>query len=338
MVAPVIATWLIGVVLVATTPVNQRLGADRSAGYWLHVPELLLVVAALAAMLDAWPPLSRARAGSDWLMRIRPGPLHASGWAAGGGLAALGLCLLASGVAFFVTEKAFGIDSGPVRRRVAFTALAARPYLAGSQTELHFATGARQPLADLELRPVEVFHPDVRTEEGTAQIRVLADGTPVHPGWLKCGSGSVELRLEPPRRVRTLAVQRRDRTGPALRLTADAVIGLDGEAHSGLANCLLAALSYLSLGLLAAGALLLGQKHLVLPVNLALGLMAVVLAAMLDVAPTNAAVAAFARGRWVLGEGVLLPAARMVAYGAALAGVGWLLGRSATARRRGNAQ
>ena len=81
-------------------PPQEGTGADRGAGYWLHLPGLLLVATCLGALLEGWPLLSRARPGFGWILRVESRPLHGCGVAALGGLTALAskLEMVVSGV------------------------------------------------------------------------------------------------------------------------------------------------------------------------------------------------------------------------------------------------
>ena len=77
--------------------------------------------------------------------------------------------------------------------------------------------------------------------------------------------------------------------------------------------------------------MILGHAHLALPVNLAAGLVACLLATLLELTPSTAAISAFARGRWLLGALPGDPLSQILwttALGIGLVALTWVLHRT----------
>ena len=177
------------------------------------------------------------------------------------------------------------------------------------------------------------------TDVSEAKVRVLADGEPLHAGWIANAGEVIELVLKTPRPIRDLVIERQPGAGLVLRLHADRVEVVSDADGSGIVNCVLALLSYVTAAILALSVMILGHAHLALPVNLAAGLVVCLLATLLELTPSAAAITAFARGQWLLGALPGNPLAQLFwtsAVGIGLVGFAWLLHRcrQGYARRR----
>src|SRR5690606_10106035 len=84
-------------------PANRVEGFD-TAGWWLHLPTLLLAGLAVTATVDAWPAFGRDRAPAAQITRLRIGALDGCGAAALAGLCGLAPALLLAGVGFAWSE------------------------------------------------------------------------------------------------------------------------------------------------------------------------------------------------------------------------------------------
>ena len=65
---------------------------------------------------------------------------------------------------------------------------------------------------------------------------------------------------------------------------------------------MLALLTYLTPACLALGLMMIGHVHLSMPVNFLTGLIATILATLLEFTPSAVAITAHARGHWLLGD------------------------------------
>ena len=309
-------------------PPQTGLGADRAAGYWLHLPGLLLVATGLGSALESWPLFSRARPGAGWVLRTQTTPLHGCLVAALGSLTALAIALGCAGVCFALLLGTLGFDLGAVQSRVRFEQ--GPEFLTDTHPAASFRSTSDTPVSRLSIRPRPLLvSAQALLGSLPAEIRVRADGEPLHPDWIENNGGAIEFEISPPRPIAALTVERRVGVGIDISLGGSDVEGRSSRTHSTTANCVLAILTYLIPATLALTVMILGHTHLNLPVNFAAGSAVLFLTTLLEFTPNTAAVTAFARARWVLGEDV----ATGTLFTVAAAGV-LLIFRSLLDRRR----
>ncbi len=315
LVVPLIGALLLCALCLQLVPFQTDTGVDRAAGQWLHLPGLLLVAAVLGAALEGWPLFSRARPGFTWILRVENRPLHGCLAAALGSMAALAVALTLAGLSFATLLIVLDVDQGDARRRTSVQLRQQRPYLDNKQDTLVFLTGDADPVGSIRLRPDAFLSGrDFRV----AKIEVRVDGEKLHEGWLDNAGDTVKFDLVPPRRVREIEIRRKPGPGLLLRVTSDRLEVESSEPRSAVINCILALLSYLIPVSLALAVMIVGHAHLAMPVNFTAGLVACLLATLLELAPTNAAITTFARGRWLPGEGLAADGLPVVAGAVAL--------------------
>jgi hypothetical protein len=105
------------------------------------------------------------------------------------------------------------------------------------------------------------------------------------------------------------------------------VWGQSDRTFGGLANCLLAVLSYLIPTALALAVMALGNRYLALPVGFAAGLATLGLTTLVELTPNAAAVRAFARGQWIPAEGLSGMALGCLAGAALVLLLAYLIGK-----------
>lgn len=283
-------------------------------GLWLHLPAFLLSATSLGAALEAWPLYSRGRAGEDLLLRLQTGPLKGCGAAALGTLAALAVCLLVAGVSFQWMLHRFDPVRQQVHARIAFDT--DERVMDDRHPRVTLRSTRHLAIRSLRLKPAGYLGSD---EIRPARIRILGDGTDLRGGWLSAIGGEMNIDLDPPRPVRQLCIERDPDSSLILVFLPGAVWGCSDRTYGGIANCLLAILSYLLPTALALAVMAVGHRHLALPIGLAAGLATLGLSTLVELTPNNQAVRAFARGWWVLAEDLSGPVVR------SLAGIGLVL-------------
>lgn len=293
----IVAVVLVCICLLLTRDDESSSEADHLAGLWLHLPAFLLSATCLGAVLEAWPLYSRGRAGEGLLLRLQKGPLAGCGAAASGTLAALAVSLLLAGVLFQAMLHSFDLAHHPVHARISF--VTDQPVLDNRRQTITLSTTSRLSIKSLRLKPAGYLGSDAI---GPAQIRVRADGDDLHEGWLSMIGGEVIIHLDPPRSVQQLSVERHPDSSLFLMFLPGTVRGQSNRTYGGLANCLLAILSYLIPTALALAVMAVGHRFLALPVGFAAGFATLGLSTLVELTPNNAALRAFARGRWVLTE------------------------------------
>ena len=301
MLLPVVGTVLMCAGILSMLPPQSGIGTDRAAGYWLHLPGLLLVTTGLGAALDSWPLFSRAQAGAAWILRTQRTPLRGCLVAALGNLTALATALVCAGACFALLLSSLGFDLGAVRSRVRFEG--AQRVLTDANPSMSLSSTSGTPVAELAVRP-RPFLIGTQSPAGMspAQLRLRADGELLHPNWIESIGDPIRIEISPPRTIDSLTLERKVGDTVAVSVGSHEVEALSSGSHSGTLNCILASLTYLVPALLALGVMILGHSHLILPVNFAAGTAALVLATLLEFTPNTTAVTAFARARWVWGE------------------------------------
>lgn len=308
----IVSVVLVSVCLVLALPDESTTRVDHLAGLWLHLPAFLLSATCLGAALEAWPLYSRGRSGEGLLLRLERGPLSGCGVAALGTLTALGISLAVMGVLFEGLLNSFDLVHQPVHARIGF--VADRRVLDDEQAKVTLAATSDLPIKKLDLRPAgHVGGEGI----GPARLQIRGDGTALHAGWLEAMGGEMIVDVDPPRFMKEVSVERHPDSRLMLVFGPGSVWGQSDRTFGGLANCLLAILSYLVPTALALAVMALGHRYLALPVGFAAGLATLGLATLVELAPNAAAVRAFARGQWIPAEG-LSPAALGCVAGAAL--------------------
>ena len=320
---PFVAALLMCWLALLALPHREGTGADRIAGQWLHLPGLLLGAAGLGAVLENWPPFSRDRDGSNWILRVTGRPLHGCLVAALGNLTGLALALATIGLLFYGLLAACGFDQGVIRTSVRFHRAGDQAVLNNGLPSLSFEARNDEPVSTIRLRPQAVYAKDF----SPARMRVLADGRPLHEGWRDNFGRDVTLQVTPPRPIARLTVERQAGLGVGLLFDANSVEGVTPQTRAGILNCVLASTTYLAPLILALAVMIVGHAHLALPVNLAAGIVTLLLATLLEVTPNGAAITAFARGRWLGTEDVWRSLPSIGAAVAVLVALRWGLGR-----------
>ncbi len=295
----IVVVVLLCVCLLAAGRNESTTEVDNVVGLWLHLPAFLLSATCLAAALEAWPLYSRGRSGENLLRRLEKGPLSGCGAAALGTLAVLAVSLLLGGVIFQAMAHSFDLTHKSVHARTRFTT--DQPVLNDNLPKVVLSTSNNLSIKLLQLKPASFLGSgSVRP----AQIRVVADGYSLHAGWLTLPGGEVHIPLNPPRSVHQVSIERHPDSSLLLVFDEGSVLGHSTRTYGGLANCLLAILSYLLPTALALAVMTLGHRHLGLPVGFAAGLATLGLSTLVEATPNAAAVRAFARGHWLPAEGL----------------------------------
>jgi len=292
----IVAVVMVCTCLLLTRHDESSTEAEHLAGLWLHLPAFLLSATCLGAALEAWPLYSRGRSGEGLLLRLQRGPLAGCGAAASGTLAALAISLLLAGGVFQWMVHSFDLVHQPVHARIAFAT--DHPLLDNRNPTVTLSTASQLSIKSLRLRPAGYLASD---DISAARIRVRADGSDVEE-WLSVIGGEVIIELKPPRPVQQLSIERHPDSGVLLMFLEGSVWGQSDRTYGGLANCLLAILSYLMPTALALAVMAVGHRYLALPVGFAAGFATLCLSSLVELTPNNAAVRAFARGQWILTE------------------------------------
>ncbi|MEE2886502.1 MAG: hypothetical protein VX951_03630 [Planctomycetota bacterium] len=294
------------------------------SGSWLHLPALLLAATGLAAAVDSWPLFSRDRPGQGWLQRIENQPTHGCVAAALGSATALGLGLSAVGMLFALTLVLANAAPEPLAARVTFEAKSSSGFLAPNQSVLRFETSQEAAIGRLVIRPTPLYLPG---QTAPVDLTVHGDGQILHQGVLSNLGDRIDLKLDPPRRLRVVELRRHAGRGGVLRVSREDIEGLAPSGIPTWVNGLLASLSYLLPAALGLAIMVLGHHRLSLSVNVTAGLAVMLVATLTELTPNGHAIAAFARGHWLggeeLGSGVLLTLATV----AGILALAWLPGR-----------
>jgi hypothetical protein len=326
---PFVAANAVAWLCLGSQPPLQGAGDDAAAvgRLWLHAPAFLLTIAAFAAALELWPLLSRERPGADLLRRLQPGPCDGCAAFAAGAWLALALALAATGAGFALMMRAHGFPTGHARAHVAPLPLQRVPVLGGNQTVLQFDVPELGPVVGLRLNPrlalrdVEDYRP--------VDVRVSADGAPLHDGTLRF-SGSNEHRdlTFPPRTLRRIELAAEPGSGLLLSfLERGSIETVGARAFGAIANAVLAALSYLAPAALLFACACAARRHLALPVSLAVGLALLIIGTLLELTPNTRALSAWAADRWLGTENLLAASGPCAAMIAGALGVAFLIGR-----------
>ncbi len=293
----IVVVVLLCLCLLAARGDESTTEVDNVAGLWLHLPAFLLSATCLVAALEAWPLYSRGRTGHDLLWRLEKGPLSGCGAAALGTLAALAVSLLLGGAIFQGMAHSFDLTHQSVHARIRFTT--DQPVLDQQRSKVVLSTPNSLSIKWLRLKPSGYLGAGpIRS----ARIHVVGDGRDLHEGWLTLAGGEVHILLDPPRSVRQLSIERHPDSSLLLVFDGGTVLGYSTRTYGGLANCLLAILSYLLPTALALAVMAVGHRHLGLPVEFAAGLTTLSLSTLVGLTPNAAAVRAFARGHWLPAE------------------------------------
>ena len=255
-------------------------------------------------------------------------PLHGCVAAALGSLTALTAILVLAGLGFQGLIAVLPIEQSEVHNQLPVTLLGERPFLDRQHRSLTFRVTTSAKAQAIRLKPRGIM---ADRDAGHAKIRIRVDGAPLHPGWIENAGDAIALELTPPRPIREIVLERQSGPGLVLHLPARSVEVVSQATHSNWLNCVIALLSYLSAAVLALAVMILGHAYLALPVNLAAGLVVCLLATLLELTPSTAAISAFARGRWVLGAVPGDPLSQVLwttALGIGLIGLTWLLNRT----------
>lgn len=271
-------------------------GPDREAGLWLYLPAMALVLAALSALLEAWPPLSRERPGQDWLLRLRPRGLHGALPAAAGCVCALALGLLCCGLLFQLLMQACGRDPGPVQVRVPL--LQERFVLHPGQAVLRTELPDHKPIAAVLLQPQVVY---LRGASQGPRLRVLADGQPLHEEPLQNLGDRQILRVSPPRPIRSLQIERLAGEGLPLSFDPTQLWAIETSTMPAWLNACLAAWQFLAPALVSLGLLLCGIQLLAQAVQVLSLIASSLILLVAEVGPAGPGVRAFARAWWLGG-------------------------------------
>lgn len=317
--AALLMCWLAFLAL----PHREGTGADRIAGQWLHLPGLIVGAAGLGTVLENWPPFSRDRDGSNWILRITGRALHGCVAAALGNLTGLAVALATIGLLFYGLLTVCGFDQGVIHASVRFVRTGDQTVLHSGLPSLSFAATNDESVSTIRLRPRAVYTKTL----SPARIRVLVDGRPLYAGWRDNFGRDITLQVTPPRPIKRLTVERQAGLGVGLRFDRNSIEGITAQTRAGSLNCVLACLTYLVPLILALAVMIVGHAHLALPVNLAAGIVTLLLATLLDVTPNSAAITAFARGRWLGTEDVWRSMPTIGAGVVVLVVLRWGLGR-----------
>lgn len=306
------------------------LADPTAAALWLHLPAFLEAVVCTATVVDAWPPFLREHPARPWVERWRPGPL--AGCLAAGAAALVGLLgVLAICACGF--EAALGLTG--VERpapRVVLRPLAHRAaVLDERRPRLRVLSGTEEPVRRVGLSPAASLPPGGSLR--AARLRVLADGRPVHPGWLEVSTSFESVVVDAgDRTFRVLEIERAPDRGLVLWFAPDSIHVELTRTRSRLLNAILAAGGYAApvAFVLACLALLRGLLSRTVAVNTAVVLLAGI--ALADLAPCTPWVAAYAAGRWAPAEPAGAATMPMLAATGALLALAGARGRR---RRRG---
>ena len=306
LVLPLLGTLGIAWLGIAWQPPLQGGGAgsDAAARLWLQLPACGLAIAAVAAILEAWPLLCRDRCGATLVSRLQPRWAQGCVAAGAGALVALAGSLALSGVAFTGMLAAHGVDTDRVRQHVRFESTVGAPVLDAQRRRLVFRARVTQTMTELRLTPL-AFATE-RGEYRPAQLRITAGGRPLHDATLTIGGSGERLSITfPAQPVGEIEIEALPGSGLLLLLQPGAVEGLLAQAKSDALNAVLAALSFLvpAALALALGSLLRGRIGL--PVAVAGGTALVLASTALAATPNGAAITAYAALRWLPGENYL---------------------------------
>ncbi|MEZ5963238.1 MAG: hypothetical protein R3F56_05255 [Planctomycetota bacterium] len=299
-----LVAWLLALPLAL---VAARAGSTAAAGasagglavLWLHLPGVLLALAAIVATVDAWPLFGRDREGGALVRRLRRTSLDGCGMAAAGGTVAAAVLLTAAGASFAVACRAFlDLEAPHTFVRVA----AAPPSPALDARRDRMVLRGDGTVADaVRLNPLVAWAPG--TLFVPVELDVTVDGVRVGRGCRVSGNGEqIVLPLPTPRAVHTLELARVGAATLTLLFPAGSV-ELRAEAPRSLAmNMALAAACYASPALLALLAAATLRRVLGSPALLTFAVATFAILALVELGPESPALTAGARGRWILGE------------------------------------
>ncbi len=268
-------------------------GIRGSAALWLHLPALVITIAALTSTVESWPLLTRDRPGAAHLHRLAIGPLRGSGAACVGGLLVLALALTIIGGTF---HTLLGLANG------------ARP------SHAHASLNPSSEILDAERRAIALHAP--ATAVHSIRIRALAAGAPGQTTAVELRAGGRPLHPDPivfranevfeipcdNRILHDLVLRREAGPGLVLAFPAGSIDAELSTEYSSALNAILAALAYLVPAVLAVAVLLLSRRCLALPIAQLTAAGIVTGSTVLDLTPNATAIQAFARGRWLLTE------------------------------------
>ena len=297
LIGPTIVSWVLVVLALEAAPPLREAALQQEAttalSVWLHLPAMLLSLATIATILESWPLFGRDRDGTKLLYRVVPGPLKGCGAACLGGLSALAIALTVTAIAFtFTLDRAdWSHEVHPV---VSVETTATPAWLRPGQAQLRYGLPDRA-IVQVRLRPlIDVVE---------SRLTLLLDGRALTADAVVVESGRwFELDFEP-RRGTVLEI-RSAVEGDQCRFDAGTVEVMFDASHPAWLNSIWAVLTYLIPVSLACGLMCLGRRTLSHPIALVLGFGLVVACTVGDLTPNSAAVAAHARDRWILSEGL----------------------------------
>jgi len=295
-------TWL----TLARQPKIEGSSAEMATamGLWLHLPAMLLTAAAIAAILESWPLLSRGRPGAKHLERLPIGPLRGCGVAITAALLSLACGLIIIALCFDWVMQREGRDQSA---RAIAAAIPAEPDRAQNefldarmpaQSTLHFLLPDGLRVDSLQLRPQAVYLGSGEFEPTV--IQVYADEQVLSLEPLSISGANEVLNLDfPSRQVQSLEIRALQYGSFQVSFPAGSIVSRSAREFPSWLNCMIAALSYLFPAALSLAVLCLVGRGTSYALSLALALVILLASSLAGLTPHSAALEAYSRSQWI---------------------------------------
>ncbi|MEM7200818.1 MAG: hypothetical protein AAF628_11160 [Planctomycetota bacterium] len=301
MLLPLLAGQGIAALVIRSLPPLAENAAGTASGIWLHLPAAAAAIGALSATIAAWPLLGRGEPSAALVARLQPGPAGGVLPLGAGALSALTLGLLAAGLGWMASLR-WANERLPATAAYAPLVAEGDAILDQRHPELFLSASTRRPARSLVLTPMAIM---AGAAGGLAPRRlwVEADGEPLHREALQVASS--HARVEVPfatQRIQNLTLRTDAAPGIAvLFVPGTAELVLEGP-RSTVANAMLAAVSHVIPAATALAVAALVRARVAAGLLRVAAMLLVLVGAASQLAPSGAAVAAFAAGRWIPAE------------------------------------